>query len=322
MGDPCGIGPEVIAKSWQYLRVMPEYGFAVIGDVAAFETLNIDTTEITAPTQVNNCFANSLPVINRPLGQKPIAGHPNVAHAPYIISWIEEAFSLCMCREARAMVTAPIAKSVLYEAHFSYPGHTEFLGALSEHSGFADAPIMVLKAQNLMVALATIHIPLKNVSCNLEVSKITMLGKLIHENMKLNFALPRPRIAVAALNPHAGENGTIGREEIDVLIPAINQLKSLGIMVTGPHSADTLFHPEAMKNYDIALCMYHDQALIPLKTIDFWGGVNITLNLPIVRTSPDHGTGFNIAGKNIAHPDSMIKAIQTAHDISLMRKFA
>jgi len=318
-GDPCGIGPEIIAKSWSALRHDLDYVFAVIGDKRSFETLNVDTIEISTPHEAFNYFAHAIPVINRPTLRKSTIGMPQVDLAPFIISWIREAFELCLLNQACAMITAPIAKSVLYESGFLFPGHTEYLGELARLHGFENNPVMLLMADKLKVALATIHIPINLVSENLTIDKLDALCKVLNTSLKRDFKIAEPRIAVSALNPHAGENGTIGREEIEIISPFLASMKSIGINVTGPHPADTMFHKDAIESYDVALCMYHDQALIPLKTIDFWGGVNVTLNLPIIRTSPDHGTGFDIAGKNLARPDSMIQSIKAAHKLSINR---
>lgn len=319
LGDPCGIGPEIIAKSWLALRDTNDFVFTVIGDRRAFDSFNVETVEIGEPIQAYDHFSTAIPILNRPTQLKSVFAEPDAAHAPHIISWIMEAFELCLSGKASAMITAPIAKSVLYSSGFSYPGHTEYLGYLASVNGFDNHPIMLLITKKLKVALATIHIPITSISKELTTENIIALGTQLYTSLKMDFKITAPRIAVAALNPHAGEDGSIGREEIDIISPSIEGLKSKGISATGPHPADTMFHNEALETYDAAICMYHDQALIPLKTIDFWGGVNVTLNLPIVRTSPDHGTGFNIAGKNIARPDSMIQAIKVAREISQNR---
>jgi 4-hydroxythreonine-4-phosphate dehydrogenase len=214
------------------------------------------------------------------------------------------------------MVTAPIHKSVLTAAGFGFPGHTEYLAALTQR----ERAVMMLASLGLEPPLRvvpfTIHIPLSQVFAQLDAGAIAATGAIVLESLQHDFGCERPRLAVAGLNPHAGEDGTIGREDIEIIGPAVEQLRARGHEVAGPLSADTLFHEEARKRYDAALCMYHDQALIPIKTIAFWTGVNVTLGLPIVRTSPDHGTALNIAGKGIADPASMVAAIEMAADIA------
>jgi 4-hydroxythreonine-4-phosphate dehydrogenase len=214
-------------------------------------------------------------------------------------------------------VTAPIAKSVLYGAGFRFPGHTEFLAELCRaHGAEAPVPVMMLAAKDLRVVLATIHTPLKDVAGSLSGIGLSHLIRTTHDALIRDFGIDAPRLVVCGLNPHAGEDGTIGREEIDIIHPAIINLQNESVRVSGPFPADSLFHDDARKGYDAAICMYHDQGLIPLKTLDFWGGVNITLGLPIVRTSPDHGTGFGIAGKGMARADSFINALRQASAIA------
>jgi 4-hydroxythreonine-4-phosphate dehydrogenase len=219
------------------------------------------------------------------------------------------------------VVTAPIAKAPLYQAGFKFPGHTEFLGELTANVPYEGArgPVMMLTAQDLRVTLVTVHEPLAKVSGKLSVQAIVDAGLVTAQALARDFGIARPRIAVAGLNPHAGESGSIGREEVEVVKPAIEALRAAGVEATGPYPADTLFPAEMRARYDAVLCMYHDQALIPVKMLDFWGGVNVTLGLPIVRTSPDHGTGFDIAGRGIARPDSLIAAIRLADKIARTR---
>jgi 4-hydroxythreonine-4-phosphate dehydrogenase len=219
------------------------------------------------------------------------------------------------------VVTAPIAKASLYAAGFKFPGHTEFLGELTAAERFdgARGPVMMLIAGDLRVALVTVHTPLAKVSASLNVEAIVNVGKVTADALRRDFGIQRPRLAVAGLNPHAGEGGAIGREEIDIVAPAVAALRDLGIEASGPYPSDTLF-PEAMRaTYDAAICLYHDQALIPVKMLDFWGGVNVTLGLPIVRTSPDHGVGFDIAGRGVARADSLIAAVRLAAEIAARR---
>jgi 4-hydroxythreonine-4-phosphate dehydrogenase len=238
-----------------------------------------------------------------------------------VIRWIETGVGLALSGAVSGLVTAPIAKAPLYAAGFGFPGHTEFLAELTaagRHDG-ARGPVMMLTAADLRVALVTIHEPLAKVSSLLTIEKIVNAGLVTAQALRRDFGIAVPRLAVAGLNPHAGESGSLGREEIEVIAPAVRALRELGVEATGPSPADSLFHPEARARYDAVLCMYHDQALIPVKMLDFWGGVNVTLGLPIVRTSPDHGTGFDIAGRGVARPDSLIAAIRLAAEIAPRR---
>ena len=226
-----------------------------------------------------------------------------------------------MAGEASGLVTAPIAKAPLYAAGFAFPGHTEFLGRLAPAPAGAigRGPVMMLTAGDLRVSLVTIHEPLARAPGLLTEALIINAGLVTARALARDFGIERPRLAVTGLNPHAGENGALGGEEIAVIAPAVRALRDHGVEASGPHPADSLFHAEARAGYDAALCMYHDQALIPVKMLDFWGGVNITLGLPIVRTSPDHGVGFDIAGRGIARPDSLIAAIRMAAGIAARR---
>ncbi|MFT4090714.1 MAG: 4-hydroxythreonine-4-phosphate dehydrogenase PdxA, partial [Asticcacaulis sp.] len=305
LGDPCGTGAELIAEAHRRLRHRPELAFAVIGDAQTLKNVGADVAVIHSVEQAGQYFSEQLPVLNHPLSHPAITGQPDQVHAPFITGWIRTGVELCLSGQARGLVTAPIAKSVLYGAGFRFPGHTEYLGDLTQSVAYdgTRGPVMMLTAKDLRVVLATIHIPLAEVKAHLSPEIIHSLAHITHEALKRDFGIANPRLVIAGLNPHAGEDGTIGREEIDLLTPVISQLQNESIDIKGPFPADTLFHEDARKTYDAALCLYHDQGLIPLKTLDFWGGVNITLGLPIVRTSPDHGTGFAIAGKGIARPD-------------------
>ncbi len=321
LGDPCGIGPEIIASAWRTVRHDASLAFCVIGDAATLEAQGVPVAVVEEACDTAADFAHALPVIDRPLSQPAVAGRPDAVHAPHIIGWIEHGVALCLAGEARALVTAPIAKSVLYGAGFRFPGHTEFLAELCRPDGAATAPtpVMMLAARDLRVVLATIHTPLKDVAAGLSAADLSHLIRITHNALVRDFGIDQPRLAVCGLNPHAGEDGAIGREEIDIIRPAVQSLQNESLSVSGPWPADTLFHEEARKTYDAAVCMYHDQGLIPLKTLDFWGGVNITLGLPIVRTSPDHGTGFGIAGKAQARADSFINALHQAAGIAANR---
>ena len=321
LGDPCGIGPEIVAAGWRAVRNDPAMVFCVIGDATTLGKQGVPVERIGAARDAADVFARALPVIDRPLSQPAVAAQPNSAHAPHVIDWIEYGVALCLAGEARALVTAPIAKSVLYDAGFRFPGHTEFLAELCRPGDAAEAPtpVMMLAAKDLRVVLATIHTPLRDVAASLSGAGLSHLIRITHNALIRDFGIDTPRLTVCGLNPHAGEDGAIGREEIDIIRPAVENLQKESFSVTGPWPADTLFHDEARSHYDAAICMYHDQGLIPLKTLDFWGGVNITLGLPIVRTSPDHGTGFAIAGKGVARADSFINALRQASQIAANR---
>lgn len=319
LGDPCGIGPELAAKAWTSLRDQAGLAFCVVGDAALLAAQGVPVVRVANVSETTAHFADALPVLDMPLSAPAIAGKPDSVHAPHIIAWIRTGVELCLSGRARALVTCPIAKSVLYATGFKFPGHTEYLAELCRDGDIVPTPAMMLTAKDLRVVLATIHTPLSAVPAALSVTGLVELAQITNAALIRDFAIAQPRLVMAGLNPHAGEDGTIGREEIDILKPAINQLQNESINIRGPFPADTLFHDEARADYDAALCLYHDQGLIPLKTLDFWGGVNITLGLPIVRTSPDHGTGFNIAGKGVARVDSLLTAIRAANDISRNR---
>ena len=238
-----------------------------------------------------------------------------------MIQWIETGVGLALSGAVRGLVTAPIAKAPLYEAGFRFPGHTEFLGELTQATRYdgARGPIMMLAVPGLRTTLVTVHEPLSKVAGLLTIEKIVNAGLVTAQALRRDFGVAQPRVAVAGLNPHAGESGGIGREEAEIIAPAVRALRDLGVDATGPYPADSLFPETTRARYDAAVCMYHDQALIPVKMLDFWGGVNVTLGLPIVRTSPDHGTAFDIAGRGQARPDSLIAAIQAAEDIAVRR---
>ncbi len=322
LGDPAGIGPEIIAAAWAALRQSGPR-FLAIGDAATIAAAGCPVRQISDPREAT-CFAEALPVLDMPLAASATAGQPSSGAAPRVIAWIEEAVALALAGEVGGVVTAPIAKASLYEAGFAYPGHTEFVGALTAASAFRGArgPVMMLTAKDLRVALVTVHAPLAQVPGLLTEAKIVAAGRVVAEALVRDFDIARPRIVVAGLNPHAGEGGAIGDEEVRIVAPAVAALRAAGIDARGPLPADSLFHDAARGAYDAALCLYHDQALIPVKMLDFWGGVNLTLGLPIVRTSPDHGTAFDIAGKGIARPDSLIAAIRLAAQIAARRAAA
>ena len=327
LGDPSGVGPELVIKAWTALRGSGPAFFAV-GHFdtlcSAFGAHDIPVERVATPEEAAGTFGKALPVVEPAMHAAMITGTPDTARASAILEWIHAAVSLALEGRASGVVTAPISKAVLYEAGFGFPGHTEFLADLTATFPVEGrrGPVMLLAAADLRVALVTIHTPLARVSEALTIDKVVHTAEVACQALARDFAIARPRLALAAFNPHAGESGTIGREEIDVLAPAVARLREAGVDVTDPRPADTLFHSEARKTYDAVICLYHDQGLIPIKTIDFWGGVNVTLGLPIVRTSPDHGTGFDIAGKGVARPDSLISAIRLAGEIASRRAAA
>lgn len=313
-GDPSGIGPEVIQKSWTSLKEDKDCNFFWVGDPLHLPNNGIPWQPIKHPEEASEVFSEALPVLVHKFSNSLKVGQPQPENAGDIISVIKKAVNLVVTDKAKALCTSPINKDVLKSgAHFPYPGHTEFLAHLDN----IDTPVMMLACPKLKVVPATIHIPLKEVPSSLSIVGLSETIKITNEAMKEKFNISEPVIAVSGLNPHAGENGQLGREEKEILIPAIRNLQG-SINIIGPLSADAMFHPSARAKYDVAITMYHDQALIPLKTIGFEEGVNITLGLSFVRTSPDHGTAFDLAGQNIADETSTIKAIKMA--VSLSRK--
>jgi 4-hydroxythreonine-4-phosphate dehydrogenase len=257
-------------------------------------------------------FSTGLPVVPLRNAVEDAPGRPSAANAPATIESIERAVEAVRQGKARAVVTNPIAKAVLYDAGFKHPGHTEYLGALAEAWGAPAFPVMMIWSETLAVVPVTIHIPLAAAPDALTADLIIKTARIVAHDLTARFRVARPRLAVAGLNPHAGEGGAMGREEITIIRPAVEALQAEGIDVVGPLPADTMFHPKARARYDVALTMYHDQGLIPVKTLAFDEGVNVTLGLPFVRTSPDHGTAFDIAGKGLANPASLIAALKLA----------
>jgi 4-hydroxythreonine-4-phosphate dehydrogenase len=320
LGDPAGVGPEIIAKAWQALKGQGS-AFVAVGDADLLAAQGVPVERVASLAEGAATFAHSLPVLHLPLSAPVEPGKPSSAHAPAIVRWIETAVALALKGDASGVVTAPIAKAPLYEAGFKFPGHTEFLADLTANSPMPGerGPVMMLASGDLRTVLVTIHEPYARAPALLTVERIVHTAVVTAEALRRDFGVERPRLAVAGLNPHAGESGQIGREEVDIIAPAVAALKARGIDAVGPRPADTLFHPEARKTYDAAVCMYHDQALIPVKMLDFWGGVNVTLGLPIVRVSPDHGTGYDVAGQGVARPDSLIAALRTAAAIAARR---
>jgi len=294
MGEPAGIGPDVAVAAFATLKGRAgTHPLRLLGDAQIFRACGLSDSASVIP-------------VSAPAGRK--AGVPDPANAEAVIACIDKAVRMAMDGEAAAIVTAPINKAVLTRAGFEYAGHTEYLAHLTG----ARRAVMMLAGAGLRVVPLTIHIPLAEVPSHISKEAIVETGEIIMAALKRDFGIAKPRLAVAGLNPHAGESGTMGREETAFIVPAIEALRAKGHDVIGPLSADTMFHEAARARYDAALCMYHDQALIPLKTLAFWEGVNVTLGLPIVRTSPDHGTAFDIAGTGKADAKSMIAAIELA----------
>ena len=311
MGDPAGIGPEIIAKAWDARVTHHLPPFVAVGDARAIERVWAGPIARVADlAEAVAAFPSTLPVLSIGDGGAIVPGQPDAGGARSALHALELAVGLVRNGAARALVTGPVSKAQLYAIGFTHPGQTEFV---AERSGVAaDNAVMMLAGPSLKVVPITTHIPLNAVSGALSIELIVAKSRVTARGLLRNFGIENPRLAFAGLNPHAGEQGALGREEIEIIAPAIAILREEGIDATGPFAADTMFRPRARATYDVVMCCYHDQALVPLKTIHFDEGVNMTLGLPIVRTSPDHGTAFAIAGKNLAEPGAMIAAIAMA----------
>jgi 4-hydroxythreonine-4-phosphate dehydrogenase len=320
MGEPAGIGGEIAMAAWLRRRegVPPFY---LIDDPERLTRLvrmlgwRVELQAIDGPAEALSVFTEALPVA--PLG-KTLArpGQPSLADAPLVVRAIDAAVADARAGRAAAVVTNPINKDALYRAGFPHPGHTEYLAELA---GSKEPAIMMLAGAELRVVPVTIHLALREAIAQLTSAAIAHAGRVVDAALRRDFGVAAPVLAVAGLNPHAGENGGLGREDIEIVAPAVAELRAAGIDARGPLAADTMFHTAARRGYDAALCMYHDQALIPIKTIDFDGAVNVTLGLPFIRTSPDHGTAFDIAGKGVARPDSLIAALRLAAQMAARR---
>ncbi len=313
MGDPAGIGGELTVRAWQALHASGP-AFTAIDDPARLHGIPVRTVGSLA--EAAGVFAEALPVLPISLAAPAVLGSPNGANSAATIASIERAVRLALAHEAAAVVTNPISKAVLYAAGFAHPGHTEFLAALT---GCAH-PVMMLANEFLRVVPVTIHVGLRAALDGLTTDGIIVASRITAAALRTQFGIAAPRLAVAGLNPHAGEGGAMGDEEARLIAPAIAALRAEGVAVTGPHPPDTMFTPAARAGYDAAICMYHDQALIPLKTLDMATGVNVTLGLPIIRTSPDHGTAFDIAGQGRADPSSLIAALRLAATLAERRQ--
>ncbi|MFN0263287.1 4-hydroxythreonine-4-phosphate dehydrogenase PdxA [Tepidamorphus sp. 3E244] len=323
IGEPAGIGPELAAMAFLRREELGLPPFVLIGGgeivaeraracrLGELELVRVEAGSLSAAASL---FQTSFPVLELASPSGPsIAGKTDTAQAGLVTGSIEAAVRLTLAGELSGVVTNPICKETLYAAGFRYPGHTEYLGALaSDHLGHAVHPVMMLAGADLRVVPVTVHIPLNAVPDALSTDLIVETVEIVVRDLRSRFGVDAPRIAVAGLNPHAGEGGTIGREDVETVAPAIAQLQAKGFDVRGPLPADTMFHARARSGYDAAVCMYHDQALIPIKTIAFDTGVNVTLGLPFVRTSPDHGTAFDIAGTGKANVASLAEALKMA----------
>ncbi len=313
-GEPAGIGPEIAAKAWAALK--DSLPFLWIGDPAHLPA-GTPYREVDAPAAAAEVAAAALPVWRRDFAAPAQPGAPAAANAAGVVAAIAEGVRLVQAGACAALTTAPIHKKALQDgAGFAFPGHTEFLADLAG----VKRVVMMLAAPGLRVVPTTIHIPLAAVPAALTAELLEETIRITEAGLRRDFGLARPRLAVAGLNPHAGEGGAMGREEIELIAPLLDRLRALGFDLAGPLPADTMFHPAARARFDAAICMYHDQALIPIKTVDFAGGVNVTLGLPFVRTSPDHGTAFDIAGQGRADPTSLIAALRLARDMALARE--
>ncbi|RAI41600.1 4-hydroxythreonine-4-phosphate dehydrogenase PdxA [Rhodoplanes roseus] len=322
IGEPAGIGPDIALLAWLRRDAAALPAFALLAD-AAFMAARARRLGLDVPIAAvgfgaaGAAFSHALPVLDLGMPVTAEPGAPDASSAPAAIAAIDRAVAAVVAGDASAVVTNPIAKHVLYEAGFRQPGHTEYLAELAgRHFGSTPQPVMMLWSPRLAVVPVTIHVPLSTVPGRLTESLIVETGRIVARDLAARFGTPHPRLAIAGLNPHAGEGGALGTEDDAVIAPAVAALRAEGIAARGPLPADTLFHEAARKTYDAALCMYHDQALIPIKTLAFHDAVNVTLGLPFVRTSPDHGTAFDIAGTGRAEPSSLIAALGLAARLS------
>lgn len=313
-GDPSGIGPEIAVKA--HLALGVHAGFVWLGDPAHLPD-GANWEEISAPVEASRVAPGVLPVLRHDFPAPALPGAPDPANAAAVVDVIARAVGLVQSQAAGGIVTCPINKAALKAgAGFAFPGHTEFLAEL----GGVKRVVMMLACKALRVIPVTIHIALKDVPACLTGALLEETLRIAHASLMRDFGIAAPRLAVAGLNPHAGESGLMGQEEVTVIAPVLARLRSEGMAVSGPLPADTMFHAGARANYDAAICMYHDQALIPIKTLDFAHGVNVTLGLPFIRTSPDHGTAYDIAGKGVADASSVIAAVKMAQEMAGRRQ--
>ncbi|WP_171878154.1 4-hydroxythreonine-4-phosphate dehydrogenase PdxA [Mesorhizobium loti] len=322
VGDPSGIGPEIAIAAFLARKAAGLPAFYLLADPALIASrakhigVSVPIVE-TTPAQATQVFARALPIVSLTAKSIDSPGRPDPANAAGTIEAIDRAVAACLAGDAAAVVTCPIAKKPLYDAGFRFPGHTEYLAHLAaRHSGVEVMPVMMLAGPDLRTIPVTIHIALAEVPKLLTTELIVTTARITAADLASRFGIARPRLAIAGLNPHAGEGGSMGLEDERIVRPAVEILRAEGIDAFGPLPADTLFHVRARAGYDAALCMYHDQALIPAKALAFDEAVNVTLGLPFIRTSPDHGTAFDIAGKGIARPDSLIAALKLARRLA------
>ena len=316
-GEPAGIGPDITLKAWLRRHEINLPAFYWLGDAASLDRrakalgLNIPLAEVR-PEEAAGAFAQTLPVVSTGHTATARPGHPDDSSAGAAMASIRQAVADVMAGRASAVVTNPIAKNVLYRAGFRHPGHTEYLAELAATSDATPQPVMMLWSPTLAVVPVTIHVSLREALTRLSSELIVTTARIVVTGLRSHFAIARPRLALSGLNPHAGEDGSLGTEEQTIVAPAVEILRKEGFDVRGPLPADTMFHEAARQTYDCAICMYHDQALIPIKTLAFEDAVNVTLGLPFIRTSPDHGTAFDIAGTGNANPASLIAALRLA----------
>jgi len=324
-GEPASVAPEITAMAWAALHYSPAHCFYLMGDADDFEArtrplnLRVPVRRIDDASQAANVFSSALPVLHAPFPKPSRPAWLDTRNSTYVIDVIRRAAQACMIGTASAMVSNPINKDALYAAGFKFQGHTDFLASIVNEQGYEVTEVMMLAAGGLRVVPVTVHIPLRDVPEALTTEAIIAQGEVVAASLQRFFDVAMPRIAVTGLNPHAGENGAIGFEDRAIIEPAIERLRGRGINAFGPLPADTAFHAEARATYDAILCMYHDQALIPVKMLDFHGGVNVTLGLPFIRTSPDHGTALSLAGQGTARPDSLIAALKLAAEMAAKR---
>lgn len=319
LGDPSGIGPNIILNAWSQKQKLSLPDFFVVGDIACLERraalLKLDCDFTTYA--LGDTISQKLPVLDIGLPVLADPGNPSVEDAQATITAIDKSVELVITKQASGMVTCPINKDILYQAGFEHPGHTEYLAYLAkQHTSQDTMPVMMIAGPKLRTIPVTIHIALSEVPASLTTELIVKTSRIAAHDLMQKFSIKNPRLAISGLNPHSGENGNMGHEDMSIIKPAIEQLVKEGINAWGPLPADTMFHPAARKAYDVAICMYHDQALIPAKTLGFDDGVNVTLGLPFIRTSPDHGTAYDIAHTQKANPSSFIAALKMAHEMA------
>ena len=322
MGEPAGIGGEITLAAWRAHRATLPPFFLIgdadwLADVSRRIAPDVPVRPIERPDATLSIFVDAVPVLHRPMAAPPKPGHPDPVNAPAVADAIREAVALTRAGAAAAVVTNPIHKKALHDGGFAYPGHTEFLGELA---GDDAHPVMMLVCPALRVVPVTVHVGLRRAIETLSCDAIVDIARTTAQALQNDFSVAEPRLAVAGLNPHAGEQGDMGNEDEAIIAPAVAELHRAGIDAFGPVPPDTLFTPRARAGYDVAICMYHDQALIPLKALDFDGGVNVTLGLPFIRTSPDHGTAFDLAGTGQADPASLIAALRLAGQLADRRR--